>query len=85
MVISLSPETQKLIEERMKHGGYATPDDVVRAGLSSLEQQQNSGEFETGELDRLLADGENSGAPLDGEQVLAELRELRSRHSNKAG
>ncbi|MDB5319287.1 MAG: hypothetical protein JWN40_918 [Phycisphaerales bacterium] len=85
MAISLSPETQKLIEERMKHSGYASADDVVRAGLSSLEQQENGGEFEAGEMDRLLVEGEQSGAPLDGEQVLTELRELRSRHSNKAG
>jgi putative addiction module CopG family antidote len=84
-MVSLNPETQKLIEERMKVGGYATADDVVRAGLSSLEQQQDFGEFETGEMDRLLEEGERSGAPLDGEQVLAELRELRARNSNKAG
>jgi putative addiction module CopG family antidote len=85
MAISLTPETQEMIEQRMRQGGYASPDDVVRAGLSSLEQLENGGEFEAGEMDRLLIEGEQSGAPLDGEQVLAELRELRSRHANKAG
>jgi putative addiction module CopG family antidote len=85
MAISLSPETQKLIVERMQQGGYATPDDVVRAGLSSLEQQQDSGDFAPGEMDQLLAEGEASGPPLDGAQVLAELREMRTRRSNKAG
>lgn len=77
-MVSLNPETQRLIEERMKLGGYATPDDVVRAGLSSLEQQQDFGDFAAGEMDRLLAEGEQSGGPLDGEQVLAELQELGS-------
>ena len=31
MAISLNPETQRMIEERMKQRGYASPDDMVRA------------------------------------------------------
>ena len=31
MNVTLSPDTQKLIEERMKAGGYATPEEVIRA------------------------------------------------------
>ena len=85
MSMSLSPDTQRIIEARMRAGGYATADDVVRAGLASLEERQNLGDFEPGELDRLLEEGEKSGSPLDGEQVLNELRELRSRRPNKAG
>lgn len=85
MSISLTPQTQKLIEDRMKHGGYATADDVVRAGLDSLRQQEALGEFDPGELNDLLDAGERSGPPLDGEQVLAELRALRESHRNKAG
>jgi putative addiction module CopG family antidote len=85
MSISLSPETQKMIEARMLEGGYATADDVVRAGLTSLEERQKYGDFEPGELDELLDAGERSGPPLDGQQVLNELRELRARHANKAG
>jgi hypothetical protein len=37
------------------------------------------GDFEPGELDRLLAEGERSGKPLDAEQVFKELRELGKR------
>jgi putative addiction module CopG family antidote len=85
MSMSLSPETLKLVEERMKRGGYASPDDVILAALASLERQETGGDFAPGELDDLLAEGERSGEALDGEQVLAELRELRSRHANKAG
>jgi putative addiction module CopG family antidote len=84
MSISLDPETQKLIEERMRRGGYSTADDVVRAGLASLDQQESAGDFGPGELDELLAQGERSGEPLDGEQVLAELRDLRSRHMGQS-
>jgi putative addiction module CopG family antidote len=85
MSISLNPETQKLVEQRMKQQGYSTADDLVRAGLESLRQQQERQEFAPGELDELLAEGERSGPPLDGEQVLAELREFRLRNSSKAG
>jgi antitoxin ParD1/3/4 len=79
MNLAITPELQRLIEQRMKSGHYPTPQDVVAAALYSLDQEEKLGEFESGELEQLLADGENSGPPLDGEKVLAELRNLRSR------
>ncbi len=85
MTISLGPEAQKLLQQRMSRGGYATADEAVLAALAALEQQENFGDFAPGELDQLLAEGEASGEVLDGEQVLAELRELRSRGQSKAG
>jgi Arc/MetJ-type ribon-helix-helix transcriptional regulator len=33
MNLSLDPEVQKLIDERVKSGRYATPEDVVAAAL----------------------------------------------------
>lgn len=74
----LSPETRKMIEQRVQRGDYATADELVRAGLASLDQHEALGEFTAGEMDALLAAGERSGAPLDGEQVLAELAALRT-------
>ena len=85
MRIALTPETERLIEEHMKRGGYPTADDVVRAGLEVLDQQAAPGDFQAGEWDALIAEAERSGEPLDGEQVLAELRALRARHEGKAG
>jgi Arc/MetJ-type ribon-helix-helix transcriptional regulator len=85
MNIALNAETQRLIEEQMKRDEYPTADDLIRAGLESLQDRHNSEEFDEGELDRLLAEGEQGGPPLDGEQVLAELGELRTRPTNKAG
>lgn len=38
MAISLQPETQKLIEERMKETGVGTPDELVRLALLTLDQ-----------------------------------------------
>jgi len=37
-----------------------------------------TGEFARGELDALIAEGEASGKPIDGEKFLAEWRALRS-------
>jgi hypothetical protein len=38
MGISLNPETQRLIEERMKRSGVSTADDLVRLALQTLDQ-----------------------------------------------
>ena len=78
MHVAITPAIQKLIQRRMKSGHYATPEDVLTAALNSLAQDEAANEFEAGELDQLLADGENSGEPLDGEEVLAELAKLRA-------
>ena len=40
MSISLTPRTQKLIEERMKATGYSTPDELVEVALQTLDQMQ---------------------------------------------
>ena len=39
MNVTLSPATQKLLEEQMKDGHYASPDDVNRAALATLEAE----------------------------------------------
>jgi putative addiction module CopG family antidote len=83
MRFALSPEAERLIEERMKRGDYPTADDVVRAGLALLEQQAAEADFEPGEWDALIAEAEASGEPLDGVRVVAELRALRARHDGK--
>jgi Arc/MetJ-type ribon-helix-helix transcriptional regulator len=38
---ALSPETQALIEERMKRGGYSSADDMVRVALDVLNQVEH--------------------------------------------
>jgi antitoxin ParD1/3/4 len=85
MNLSLPPRIQRLIEDRVKSGKYGSPEDVVAAAVAHLDQQEALGEFGAGELDRLLQEGEESGPPLDGEQVLAEFRALRAGDPSKAG
>lgn len=38
MNITLSPETQKLLDEQMKKGHYATPDETMLAALPTLDE-----------------------------------------------
>jgi Arc/MetJ-type ribon-helix-helix transcriptional regulator len=37
----LTPQMQHLLDERLKAGGYGSADDLVRAGLSALAQQED--------------------------------------------
>jgi putative addiction module CopG family antidote len=74
MNLSLPPQILKLIEDRVRSGKYQSPEEVISAALGHLEQQGQIGDFDAGELDRLLARGEQSGTPLDGEAVTASMR-----------
>lgn len=86
MNLSLHPDLQQLIDERVKSGKYASPEDVVAAALRTLDQQERSGDFAPGEFDDLLAEGERSIAEdgtLDGEEALAQRRDRRARARNQ--
>jgi Arc/MetJ-type ribon-helix-helix transcriptional regulator len=83
MAITLTPETQKLIEERMKQGGFPSADEVVRAALVSMDQQDPLRVVKDAELDTLypgfrektaqgLAEAD-AGKVADGEDFFAEL------------
>ena len=84
MEIDLDPEAERMIEEYLKNGMYKSPGDVIFAALGALKSVETMGDFEPGELDRLIEEGDK-GEPLDGEKVLAELRELRIRAEKRAG
>ena len=38
MNIALSPETQKLIQEKLRGGDYRSADDLVRAAMAALDE-----------------------------------------------
>ena len=82
MNLALTPDMQKLIDERVKAGKYATPEDVVAAALITLDQQERFGDFAPGELDDLLREGEQSierDGTLDGDEAFSKRRERRKR------
>ena len=74
----LSEQTRQSIEDRMKRSGYASPDAVVAAALASLDQHERFGDFEAGELNHLLVEGESGGDFLDGAEALAARRRRRA-------
>jgi antitoxin ParD1/3/4 len=72
MNVSLKPDLQKLINERVNSGKYSSPEEVVEAAILALDQLETFGDFEAGELDGLLAEGEASigeEGTLDGEDA----------------
>jgi antitoxin ParD1/3/4 len=73
MSITLSPETQKLIEQRMKRDGYPSADDVVLAALELLDQKEPLDEQTLAAIDRAEAQIE-AGEYRDFKEVAAELR-----------
>lgn len=84
MNIVLSPETQRLLEARMRTGRFATPDDAVRAALQTLGDVEGDAledlDPETlAAIERAEAQGDRGeGRPW--EQV---REELRARYVNK--
>src|SRR5438105_15557625 len=81
MTVSLKPDVQKLIDEHVNSGKYATPEEVVEAAVLALDQLENFGDFEAGELDRLLTEGEQSierEGTLDGEEAFRSRIERRA-------
>ncbi len=88
MNLTLRPEIQQLIVERVASGKYPTPEDAVAAGMASLAQQERLADFAPGELDELLAvaDAEiDRGELLDGDEVFGELRKMGVRPQGNAG
>ena len=76
MSIVLHPETERLLQEELKKSGYSSVDELVRAGVAALELH---GDFEAGEMDRLLAEGEAdiaAGRLVDGEEAFRRIDEL---------
>lgn len=85
MGISLSDETQRLLEEQVRRSGYRDADELIRAGLASLKVH---GDFASGELDALLKQGEAdlaAGNFEDGEAFFARLEEESDRRRKGGG
>ena len=41
MAISLTPETQRLIEQRMEQSGVDSPDELIRLALQTLDESRS--------------------------------------------
>lgn len=85
MNVSLTPDVQKIISEQVRSGRYGSAEDVVTAAILALNQREQFGDLEAGELDSLLAQGEQSilsEGTLDGEEAYRLRRERRAHVRN---
>jgi Arc/MetJ-type ribon-helix-helix transcriptional regulator len=77
MTFTVSDNLGKLIELKMKDGKFSTVDELLAASLLALDTDEGDpadlGDFEPGELDRLLDEGLKSGPPIPGEVVHARI------------
>jgi Arc/MetJ-type ribon-helix-helix transcriptional regulator len=81
MTIKLKPNIERVLKRRVKTGHYATPEEVIAAGLAALEQQEALGDIGPGELNALVAEGEESirrDGTLDGTEALRMRRKRRA-------
>ncbi len=79
MTIQIKPELQQFVEEQVKAGRFATPEDVVEAGLGRL-RDDDFGDFRAGELDSLIGSAEAQFARREDHS----MSEVRSRFRDKA-
>jgi antitoxin ParD1/3/4 len=78
MNVSLSPELEQLIEEKVKTGMYNSASEVIRAGLRLLQEQDELRQIRLQELKREVQKGLDQierGEVVDGDEVFRELRE----------
>ena len=74
MTVSLKPELQKLVEEKVKAGLFPSAEALVN---SAVEQFVANDDFEPGEMERLLAVGEEDarqGRLVDEDEAFARLK-----------
>lgn len=77
-----NPSIQKLIDDRISTGEYASAEEVIFAALVSLEQREQARDFSTNDLNGLLDVGIQQidrGELLDSEDVFREIDGLRAK------
>jgi putative addiction module CopG family antidote len=79
MNINLKPELQQFVEEQVKTGLFASPEDVIEAGLGRL-RADDFGDFRPGELEGLIDTAEAQFARGEGHT----LEEVRRHFGDKA-
>jgi antitoxin ParD1/3/4 len=87
MNVSLKPDVQRIVDERVNSGQYSSAEEVVEAAVLALDQLENFDKFETGELDQLLGEGEQSIAcegTLDGHEAFRRRAQKRAQRQNSS-
>jgi antitoxin ParD1/3/4 len=77
--ISITPELDAFLQERVKSGRYQTTSEVVREALRLLERHEQEREEAIHRLKAKLERGAGQaerGETIDGDEVFLELREM---------
>jgi antitoxin ParD1/3/4 len=88
MNVSLTPELEQLVRQKVESGRYLSASEVVREGLRLLEERDRLYKARLAELQKEITLGIESsdrGEVYDGETVIQELRESNRRQMNQLG
>ena len=86
--VSLTPELDKFVQDRVATGRYQTASEVIREGLRLLEQQEQERETVLSALKSKLKRGASQaerGEVVDGEKFLHKLVGRLERKQKKSG
>jgi antitoxin ParD1/3/4 len=79
--ISLTPELERLVDDKVKTGRYASASEVIREGLRLLEEQDEVKQLRLAEVRRKIDRGIEQldrGLGIPGPEARARLRQRRS-------
>jgi antitoxin ParD1/3/4 len=77
--VSITPELERFVEDRVASGRYQTASEVVREGLRLLEERETARQEALEELRKHIAIGveqADRGEFIDGDEVFEELKRL---------
>lgn len=74
MNISLTPELEKFVHDKVAGGRYHSASEVIREGLRLLEEHEQLREVKLAALREEIRKGLDSGEPIPGDTVFKELR-----------
>ena len=80
MNVSLTPELERMVQDKVASGMYYSASEVIREGLRLLQERDTLKQYRLEELRREIQRGVSQadrGELIDGEEV---MEELRSRH-----
>jgi antitoxin ParD1/3/4 len=79
MNVSLTPELEQYVQEKVKSGMYYSASEVIREGLRLLQEKDEMHQFRLQQLQQDIQAGLDSGesTPLDMQAIKAKARQRR--------
>jgi antitoxin ParD1/3/4 len=79
MNVSLTPELERFVNDKVKSGLYSSASEVVREGLRRLREEDELRELKLAELRRDIRQGLESGQSVPISEVVEHLKKRRSK------